>query len=102
MATHTINEGFDANTGIAEATHFEDETIVVQKTFDAQPHLEYAQQAREATDGKRWGDGKMIGHIPPVFYGQILRIRDPQERERAVMQFFRENPAFLMFDRALK
>lgn len=101
MTTLTIHEG-TSPTGINKRTHFEDETIVVQKSFDAEPHLEYAKRAREATEGQRWGEGKLIGHIPPAFYAEILQIRDPQEREKAVMRFFQENPAFVMFDRALK
>lgn len=99
MTTHTINEGFNPNTGVQTQTHFEDGSIVVQKTFDAEPHLEYARFARESTEGQRWGEGKLIGHIPPAFYAQILVIRDPEERKRAVQKFFKENPAFVMFER---
>ena len=100
MTTLTINEGFDQHTGIQTRTHFDaDEAIVIQKTFDADPHLEYAKQAREATNGQRWGEGKLVGHIPPAFYGQILTIRDPQGRKKAVQRFFKENPAFVMFER---
>ena len=102
MSTLTIDEGLDKSTGIVEKTHFEDGDIILEKQFDAQPHLEYAKAARDATDGQRWGEGRHIGHIPPAFYGQLLLIKDPQERDRAVMAFFRENPAFLMFERALK
>ena len=101
MTTHTIYEGENA-AGVTERTHFEDDSIVIQKTFDAQPHLEYAQQARESTAGQGWGNGRMIGHIPPAFYGQLLLIEDPKDRQKAVMTFLRENPAFVMFDRALK
>jgi hypothetical protein len=99
MTNLTINEGTSAKTGVTTQTHFEDGSIVVQKTFDADPHLEYARQAREATEGQRWGEGKMVGHIPPAFYAQILLIKDRDERKRAVQQFFKENPAFVMFDR---
>lgn len=102
MSVLTIHEGTSKNTGVTTQTHFEDDSIVVQKTFDAAPHLEYARQAREATEGKRWGEGRMVGHIPPAFYAQILTIRDPQERKKAVQRFLRENPAFVMFDRYLK
>jgi len=99
MTTHTINEGFNADTGIAERTHFEDGSIVIQKTFDAAPHLEYARLAREATEGQRWGEGKLVGHIPPAFHAEIILIRDPAERKRRVQQFFKDNPAFLMYER---
>ena len=103
MPTLTINEGFNPNTGVNTQTHFDgNEAIVIQKTFDAQPHLEYARQARQATEGQRWGEGKFVGHIPPAFHAEILQIRDPQERKRRVQQFFRENPAFVMYEPYLK
>lgn len=103
MTTHTIHEGTSAATGIATRTHFDgSEAIVIQKTFDAEPHIEYAARAREATEGQRWGEGKLVGHIPPAFYAQILTIRDPQERKAAVQRFLKENPAFVMFDKYLK
>lgn len=100
MSTLTINEGFNQHTGIQTQTHFDsDEAIVIQKTFDAEPHLEYARMARQATEGQRWGEGKIVGTIPPAFYAEILLIRDPQERKRRVQQFFKENPKFIMFER---
>lgn len=103
MSTLTINEGFDQATGIATKTHFDgEEAIVIQKTFDAEPHLEYAKRARESTEGQRWGEGKLVGHIPPAFHGKLLLIRDPQERKRAVQQFFKDNPAFVMYEPYLK
>lgn len=99
MSTLIINEGFNRDTGIETKTHFADGDIVIQKTFDAEPHLEYAKRAREATDGQRWGEGKIVGHIPPALHAEILLIRDPQERKRRVQKFFKENPAFVMFHR---
>lgn len=102
MSTLTINEGFNRTTGIETKTHFQDGDIVIQKTFDAQPHLEYARLAREATEGQRWGEGKMVGTIPPAFHAELLTIRDPDERKRRVRQFFKENPKFVMFDKYLK
>lgn len=102
MADYTIDEGFNPQTGVHTKVHFEDGAIIHQKTYDAQPLLDYAKQAREATDGQRWGDGKMIGTLPPAVYGQICQIADPAERDKAIMAYFRENTAFVMFDRALK
>ena len=99
MSTLTIHEGTSQATGVTTRTHFEDDAIVIQKTFDAEPHLQYAKAAREATEGQRWGEGKLVGTIPPAFHAQILLIRDPQERKRAVQRFFKENPAFVMYDR---
>ena len=97
MAEYTIDEGVDK--GIQTQVHFEGGEIIHQKTFDAEPYLLHAANARQQTEGKRWGDGKFIGTIPPAFYAPICAIRDPQERQAAVLSFFRENPAFVMFDR---
>ena len=49
-----------------------------------------------------WGEGKLIGHIPDVFLAPIIVIKDRKEREKAIMRFLRENPALVMFDKALK
>lgn len=103
MTTLTIHEGFNPTTGVATQTHFDgQEAIVVQKTWDAEPHLEYARLAREATEGQRWGEGKMGVHLPPVIYGQLLLIRDPEERKKFVRRFAQENPKFVMFEPYLK
>jgi hypothetical protein len=98
MTTLTLDEGVTPD-GVGTKVHFTDDTIVVQRSFDPKPHLAHAKHARESTEGKRWGEGKMIGHIPPVFYAEILKIRDRDERDQAVTKFFRENPAFVMFDK---
>lgn len=100
MPQHTIDEGVSQS--IRTMTHFEDGDLIVEKKFDAQPHLDYAKQAREATAGQRWGEGRLVGHIPPAFYAQILAIHGRDERKAAVAKFFRDNPAFVMFDRYRK
>lgn len=101
MSVLTLDEGVTKD-GVRTQVHFDPDTIVVQRSFDAEPHLQHAKLARESTEGKSWGEGRMIGHIPPVFYAEILKIRDRDERDKAVMTFLRENPAFVMFDKALK
>lgn len=94
----TIDEGYAGD--IRTQLHFEsDGGLVVQKTFDAAPHLEYAAKARADTQGMRWGEGKLVGHIPDIFYAPICAIKDRKEREKAVRLFFQENPAFVMFDK---
>ena len=96
----TVDEGVTRQ-GVRTQLHFEGDSLIVQKTYDAEPHLRYAEAARQATAGQRWGEGKLIGHIPPAVYGKFLLIRDREERKKAVMAWLRENPAFCMFDRAL-
>lgn len=97
----TVDEGVDAQ-GIRTQFHFEGSDITVQKTYDAQPHLDYAEQARIQTAGQRWGDGRLVGHIPPLEYARISQIKDRKEREKAVRLFLQTNTKFVMFDKFLK
>ena len=84
--------------GVTTTLHFQGDEFITQKTWDAQPHLEYARAARQATEGKRWGEGKLIGHIPPAMYAKIITARDRQHRKQLITEFFRDNPAFRMYD----
>lgn len=102
MSTLIINDGFNPNTGIQTRTHFADGDMVVEKIFDAEPHLEHVKQLRELSEGKSWGEGRIIGHLPPAFHAHILTIRGTEERKRAVRKFFQENPAFVSYDKYLK
>ena len=94
----TIDEGVSSQ-GVRTQFHFEsDGGIVLQKTFDAEPILREAEQARQDTAGKRWGEGRSVGTIDPVSYGRISQIRDRQERDKAILAYFRDRPAFVKFD----
>lgn len=88
--------------GVKTTLHFEGDQFIVQKTFDAEPHLRYAEEARQATDGMDWGNGRMIAHIPSIYYAQFAMIKDNAERKKAIRIWLKENPKFLMFHRALK
>ena len=101
MSTLTIDEGVER--GIRTQVHFDnDEQIVFQRTFDVEPHLKYAEQARQATEGQNWGEGRLVGHIPDAFLAPMLLIQDRREREKAMMSRLRQNPAIVMFDKFLK
>lgn len=94
----TIDEGYTGD--IRTQMHFEsDGGIVVQKTFDAAPHLKYAEEARIATQGMNWGDGRFIGHIPSLHFAEIAKLPSPQEREKAITLYFQERPKLIMFDK---
>ncbi len=94
----TVDEGVNAQ-GVRTKYHFEsDGGLVLQKTFDAEPYLKEAAQARADTAGKGWGDGRIVGKIDPVAYATISRIRDRAERDKAILAYFRERPAFVKFD----
>lgn len=99
------NEEIDmgvSSSGVHTKLTFEGEAAIVKKTFDAEPELRYAENARIQTAGQNWGDGRLVGRIPPAFYAQIVGIKDRDERDRKIMDFFRENPAFVMFDKFKK
>ena len=96
----TVDEGTEQ--GVRTQLHFEGEELIVQKTFDAAPHLAYAKEARVRTEGMNWGEGRIVGHIPPAFLGPIMAIKDKREREKAVMLFLQSNRDFVMFDKYLK
>lgn len=94
----TIDEGVNEN-GVRNQFHFEaDGGLVLQKTFDAEPLLKEAESARQQTQGKRWGEGRIVGTIDPVAYGRISKIRDRKERDKAILDYFRERPALVKFD----
>ncbi len=88
-----------SRSGVHTVAKFDDQGATVIQSFDAAPHLKHAEQARAQTAGMGWGEGRLVGHIPAVFYEQIMTIRDPAERDAAIMKFFRENTAFVMFDK---
>jgi hypothetical protein len=96
----TVDEGTSPN-GVNMKIHFEGDTVTVEKTYDAEPHLEHARLLRDSQDGQRWGDGKWIGHIPPAEYARILAL--PREQRRpAIHKFLRDNQQFVGFSRWLK
>lgn len=101
---YTENASFvhDVSDGIVTRLHFEGDTFTAQRTYDAEPHLARAKLMRECQDGKPWGEGKHIGHIPPAEYARILKLPNREARQKAVLAFLRENPAFVGFTRFLK
>ena len=88
--------------GVVTQIHFEGDDVTVQRTWDAEPHLKYAEMARQQTDGKTWGQGRFIGHIPPEPLARFLLIKNNKEREKAIMAWLQENSKFQMFHRAFK
>ena len=58
----TIDEGVDAN-GVRKQVTFQDDEYVTKLTFDAEPVLKEAEATRQATEGQRWGEGKVVDEI---------------------------------------
>lgn len=94
----TVDEGINEQ-GVGTKLHFEsDGGLVIQKTFDAEPILKWAEQARQQTQGMGWGNGRIVGRIDAADYPRIAAIKDRQERDKAILEYFREKPKYVAFD----
>ncbi len=96
----TVDEGIE--NGIRTQLHFEGDDLIIQKTFDASAHLKHAENARLATQGQNWGEGRFVVHIPEIYLPAILAIKDRGERDKAIRLFAEQNQGFIMFDKYLK
>jgi len=98
----TINEGVNGF-GIQRQIILEGDQAVTKLTYDASPLLEAAQQARVASEGQRWGDGRFVGIIP---IAELTRINDTyksaEERKHQILSWLRDNPKLVTFDKFLK
>lgn len=102
MSNLTIDEGVSQATGVRTKFHFEDDSIVVQKTVDMEPYVQAAQLAREANEGRRWGEGMTVGTLPPDVFGKVLLIKDRQERQKFIRSYFQQNPLLVHYEPYLK
>lgn len=100
MSEAVIDEGASPY-GTRTKLHIATDTVIQQKTYDAEPILRDVQMQREAQEGARWGDGKVVGKVPMAVYAQALALRDPRERHKFIAGWLRENPAFVTFDKFL-
>lgn len=102
IESFTVDEGFDPY-GTRKQITFEGDQVVTKTTFDAQPFLERAHAARIATEGQRWGEGvgTKVGEIPMAVYSKFLTL-PAEERQKYLLGWLRENPAFVTFDKFLK
>lgn len=101
VASFKIDEGTSA-TGVRTVLHFEGRTMVIEKQQDMEPILAHVQAMRERNEGKNWGEGKEVGHIPELFYIPISLERDKVLRKKRVKAFFRQYPAFCAYPAYLK
>ncbi len=94
----------DESSAVGTVLHFEGEDLITQKFQDMEPVLAHVRQLREENDAKgtRWGEGRVVGHIPALWYGPISQIKNRAERDAAIMNFFRTRPDLVAFDPYLK
>ena len=88
----------DAEQGITSTVHEDETRTVIQKTYDAEPLLEYAKGLREATEGQRWGEGRIVGTVPMAVCAQFMR-QDGRLDAKRLTEWIRANPAFVCFDK---
>lgn len=98
-----MNEGYD-RFGVHKEVIFEGDQVVQKFTYDAAPFLQTAHEQRAATAGDRWGEGlgTKVGTIPMAVYTQVLQIQGAEERQKFLVRWLKENPAFVTFDKFLK
>jgi hypothetical protein len=96
-----VDEGVNEH-GIRTILHFEGDTLIVQRTYDANPHLDFARAMREAQEGQSWGNAmRHVGRIPMAEYAKFLAM-DPDDRDRAAKQWLREHDQYVTFPKYLK
>lgn len=98
------NQTWDMGTGrsgVQSLVHFEDNKIITEKWFDAEPLADDCHESRVASQGARWGEGRVMGSMPPAIFNQMIRDGTAFD-ERAVMAFFMANPQYVRFERVLK
>lgn len=88
--------------GIRTELHEEDGKLVFKKTYDAEPFLEEAAEARALSAGQRWGEeGRHVGFIPMAELATMMR-RDGSFDKKEIRKWLKANPKFVTFERYLK
>lgn len=102
MDDFSIGEGPN-EFGVAREITVEGDQVVTKLTYDAEPLIERAAEARAMTAGERWGDGQLIGTVPIAEMARIVTTyRSSEERKHQILVWLRDNPKLVMFDRFLK
>jgi hypothetical protein len=103
IGSFTVDDGYHAY-GVHKQVTFEGDQVVTKLTYDAQPLIEQAKAERIKTAGDRWGEGvgTKVGTMPMAVYAQFMQIKGAQEREKFLLGWLKDNPAFVTFDKFLK
>lgn len=96
----TVFSEYDSDLGIQTKVHTDEGKTVFQKTYDAEPYLDYAKALREKTAGQNWGEGRIIGTVPEAVVSEFMRkgIKG-KELARELTLWIRANPAMICFDK---
>ncbi len=100
MSTFKITD-YDRDLGIKTTVHGDGDRVTIEKSYDAEPMLIQAAAARQQTDGERWGEMRHVGFIPMAELGKMMR-QDGGLDHKRLLEFLRNNPAFVTFSKVLK
>ena len=92
---------YSPETGTYTKVHDNENGFTIQKTYDAEPYLDFAKAERDATQGSTWGEGRKVGTIPPAVMATFLRQDGGFDVKRAEA-WLRANPAFVSFEPFLR
>lgn len=103
IGSFTLDEGVD-RFGTRKEIIFDGDQLVSKRTFDAAPLLKEASEARAHTATDRWGQGlgTRVGTIPMAVYADAMAIPDQESRQKYLLGWLKQNPAFVTFDKFLK
>jgi hypothetical protein len=103
IGSFTVDDGVHAY-GVHRQVTFEGDQVVTKLTSDVEPLLEAAKAERIATAGNRWGEGvgTKVGTMPMAVYAEFMKVKSAEERQKFILKWLRENPAFVTFDKFLK
>jgi len=95
-----VHKSKDATTGIITKVHDVGNKVSIEKSYDAQPFLDYAAEMRAVTDGEKWGEMRHIGSIPMAELATMMRHDDISKKE--LHKWLKKNPKFVTFNKFLK
>lgn len=103
VGSFTLDEGVD-QFGTRTQIIFDGDQLVNKRTFDAAPLLKEAAEARAHTSTDRWkeGLGTRVGTIPMAIYADAMKIPGGRERQKYLVGWLKQNPAFVTFDKFLR
>ena len=97
-----LDEGVNIH-GVRKQVTFEGDQAVTKLTYDAEPMLNEAHNARVQTAGQQWGEMRRVGVIPLTVLNHInATVQGSLERSAEVMLWLQRNPKMVTFDKFLK
>lgn len=97
-----LDKAPDRTSAVGTVLHFEGDDLITQRFQNMEPVLQHVKELREANEGKNWGEGRIVGHLPALYRAKFTAIKDRTERDAAVLNFFRTHPQFVSYDNYLK